>query len=116
MLCEGATVRAVIDWEIWSRSDPRLDVAFLRLWGDPTDHPRAVRAVPGVLHPDEMLAAYEAARGAPLAAMGWFDALIRFKQAAIYALIVKNDRHRGESHVDPDVPAQLLAGALERLG
>ena len=28
MLCDGAEVAALIDWEIWSLSDPRLDLAW----------------------------------------------------------------------------------------
>jgi aminoglycoside phosphotransferase (APT) family kinase protein len=91
MQCAGAEIRAVIDWEIWSVGDPRLDLAWLRLMSDPT-HPTAVAPDAPTLEPDELLAAY----GTPVADLGWFDALVRYKQAAASALLVKNAEHRGQ--------------------
>jgi aminoglycoside phosphotransferase (APT) family kinase protein len=95
MQCVGADIRAVIDWEIWSVGDPRLDLAWLRLMSDPA-HPTAVAPDAPTLEPGELLAAYEAASGAPVAELGWFDALVRYKQAAVSALLVKNAERRGQ--------------------
>ena len=91
MQCVGAEIRAVIDWEIWSVGDPRLDLAWLRLMSDPA-HPTAVAPDAPTLEPDELLAAY----GAPVADLGWFDAVVRYKQAAASALLVKNAERRGQ--------------------
>lgn len=91
MQCAGTEINAVIDWEIWSVGDPRLDLAWLRLMSDPT-HPTAVAPDAPTLEPDELLAAY----GAPVPDLGWFDALVRYKQAAASALLVKNAEHRGQ--------------------
>lgn len=95
MQCVDGQVHAVIDWEIWSIGDPRLDLAWLRLMSDPT-HPSAVAPDAPTLEPDELLAEYESAAGAPVADLNWFDALVRYKQAAASALLVKNAERRGQ--------------------
>ena len=41
MLSEGTEVRAIIDWEIWSRSDPRLDLSWLLFFTEEAGHPAA---------------------------------------------------------------------------
>ena len=66
MQCQGAAIRAVIDWEIWSIGDPRLDLAWMRLMSDPT-HPTAAAPDAPTLDPDRLLAAYEDAAGSPMA-------------------------------------------------
>ena len=114
MQCTGAEIRAVIDWEIWSVGDPRLDLAWLRLMADPA-HPTAVAPEAPTLEPGELLAAY----GSPAADLPWFDALVRYKQAAASALLVKNAERRGQ--VTDRVErmrggiAPLLAAALTHL-
>jgi aminoglycoside phosphotransferase (APT) family kinase protein len=95
MQCVGATINAVIDWEIWSVGDPRLDLAWMRLMSDPA-HPTAAAPTAPTLEPAELLAVYAEAAGRPVDAMGWFDALVRYKQAAASALLVKNAGKRGE--------------------
>lgn len=94
--CVGPEVRAAIDWEIWSVGDPRLDLAWLRLMADPA-HPMASAPDAPTLEPADLLAAYEAAAGTPVPELPWFDALIRYKQAAAAALLVKNAGRRGDS-------------------
>lgn len=95
MQCVGTRISAVIDWEIWSVGDPRLDLAWLRLMSDPT-HPTAAAPDAPTLEPDELLAVYEAAIGEPVTDMRWFDALVRYKQAAVSALLVKNAERRDQ--------------------
>ena len=41
MLCDGTEVAALIDWEIWSLSDPRLDLAWFLFFTDEAKHPMA---------------------------------------------------------------------------
>jgi aminoglycoside phosphotransferase (APT) family kinase protein len=118
MQCAGTDVRAVIDWEIWSIGDPRLDLAWLRLMSDPA-HPTAAAPEAPTLEPAELLAAYEEAAGAPVPDLAWFDALVRYKQAAASALLVKNAGRRGDTSPAVDRMregiARLLDAALDLL-
>lgn len=93
MQCFDAEIHAVIDWEMWSIGDPRLDLAWMRLMSDPA-HPNAAAADAPTLEPDELLATYEDADDR-VSDIGWFDALVRYKQAAASALLVKNAERRG---------------------
>jgi aminoglycoside phosphotransferase (APT) family kinase protein len=38
-LCEGDRVNAVIDWEIWSVGDPRVDLSWMTFFTDDAGHP-----------------------------------------------------------------------------
>ncbi|MWA00945.1 phosphotransferase [Actinomadura sp. LD22] len=96
-LCEGSRLRAVIDWEIWSIGDPRLDLAWFLLTADPDAHPSAQRRAPGMPGPDELRAVYADAGGPSTENLEWFEALALFKLAAASALIAKNARRRGET-------------------
>ncbi len=62
-LCEGENVNAIVDWEIWARSDPRVDVAWFLLSSDAGSHPSAIRQVAAMPSGDELLAEYEKAAG-----------------------------------------------------
>ncbi|WP_432842574.1 phosphotransferase family protein [Dactylosporangium sp. CA-092794] len=106
MLCRDAEVAAVIDWEIWSVGDPRVDLAWTRTFTHPDRLPTAARAVPGLPDADAVLAAY----GDPVADLAWFDALARFKQAAVTALIVKHNARRP----DPDPTLVAAEPAVAR--
>jgi aminoglycoside phosphotransferase (APT) family kinase protein len=101
MQCEGPAVSAVIDWEIWSIGDPRTDLAWFRLMAD-RRHPSATAADAPMLAPDELREVYEDASRSSIASMPWFDGLVRYKQAAASALLVKNAERRGESGAQVD--------------
>jgi aminoglycoside phosphotransferase (APT) family kinase protein len=92
LLCQGGDVHAIIDWEIWSLGDRRVDLAWFLLNSDPAK-PSAGRPDPGLPPPAALLAEYEAKAG-PVADLDWFAALVRFKQAAAMAMIVKHGRRR----------------------
>lgn len=68
---------------------------------------------------EEILQHYEQAAGRLLEAMPWFDAFIRYKEAAISALNVKNNRKRARP--DPSIerfaPTSkvLIADGIDRL-
>lgn len=96
MLCQGGQVTAVIDWEIWSRGDPRLDLAWFLLTLDAA-HPAAVRHAPGVPGPRELLGEYESALGAPAGPLAWFTAASLFKLTATTGLIAKHALRRGDA-------------------
>jgi aminoglycoside phosphotransferase (APT) family kinase protein len=89
-LCEGDRVNAVIDWEIWSVGDPRIDLAWMAYFADDAGHPAVApgwRA--GTLPRAELVAAYEDAAGAALPDLTWFHALTRYKEASITGLLIK---------------------------
>jgi aminoglycoside phosphotransferase (APT) family kinase protein len=94
MLCAGDGIAAVIDWELWSVADPRLDVAWFLAVTVTEGNPIALRSVPGLPSAPELLRAYETAAGTEVTDLDWFTALIRFKGAATMALNVKNNRKR----------------------
>jgi aminoglycoside phosphotransferase (APT) family kinase protein len=95
-LSAGTRVVSVIDWEIWGRSDPRVDVAWYLMMCNP-DPELGRRTSAGMPGNEELLDVYQRARGADVEDMSWFNALVRYKQAAIVALIMRNARRRGES-------------------
>ncbi|MFB7757351.1 phosphotransferase family protein [Streptomyces sp. NPDC056121] len=99
VLCVAQRAVAVVDWEIWSVGDPRIDLGWFLLFADHRNFPGIGRAVPGLPTEDELLAAY--LDGAPaLPAMDWFRALGRMKMAAIMGHNLR--RHREGKHHDPD--------------
>jgi aminoglycoside phosphotransferase (APT) family kinase protein len=95
-LCEGDRVAAIIDWEIWSLGDPRVDVTWLTFFTDEAEHPASPSAEPtGMPTRAEIVAAYEEFRGAPLTDLDWFDALTKYKESAATALLIKRSRKAG---------------------
>ena len=115
MLCDRETIRAVIDWEIWSLGDPRLDLAWF-LANTCGGQPTAVRSVPGLPGPDELISRYERELGSEVHDLEWFDALVRFKAGAAIALIVKHNRNRSSPQPRLEAmasyPAQFILQAL----
>jgi len=108
-LCDGDHLTAVIDWEIWSVGDPRVDLSWFCYFTDEARHPAASsNDKTGMPTRDEVLAAY----GRDLADMEWFDALTRYKEAAATALIFK--RTPGVQHKMVDAFPTLLEEALTR--
>lgn len=89
-LCTGDTVNAVIDWEIWSVGDPRIDLAWMTFFTDGAGHPAVVPGtVAGTPDAREVVRAYEDATGRLVPELGWFDALTRYKEAGITGLLLK---------------------------
>jgi aminoglycoside phosphotransferase (APT) family kinase protein len=109
LVCDDAGVRAILDWEIWSLSDPRIDVAWLLMTLSSDGLPSVVRSeAPGLLSVDEVVKVYEQAGGAPLSDLSWFAALSRFRAAAAMALNVKHNRRRPEPNPRIESYAQRL--------
>jgi aminoglycoside phosphotransferase (APT) family kinase protein len=121
MQCEGATIGALIDWEIWSVGDPRLDLAWFLSNSDPR-HPNSGGGHGGDAMPstERLQAEYERAAGRSVDELAWFGALVRYKQAAAGALITKNARKLAKEGIDTDhtgaLGPKLLDWALEILG
>jgi aminoglycoside phosphotransferase (APT) family kinase protein len=110
LLAVGARITAVVDWEIWSVGDPRVDVGWFLLNGDPATYRRPTRYA-GFMPPKaELAAAYCDSIGADVADLHWFEALAAFKSAATWSLIVKHNRRRS-----PDAGIEAMVPVLPRL-
>lgn len=99
VLCVEERATAVVDWEIWSVGDPRIDLGWFLLFTDHRNFPGVGRPVPGLPTETELLRVYLDGRPAP-PAMDWFRALGRMKMAAIMGHNLR--RHREGKHHDPD--------------
>ena len=114
MLCDGTTISGIIDWELWTVSDPRIDLTWLLFFTDEADHPSARHGISsGLPTSDELLAAYEAAVGEPTKDLPWFNALTYFKEASATALIAKLARRRNPSAPEV-ISASFCTGLIER--
>ena len=96
IISTGLEPGAVIDWEIWSIGDPRVELGWFLVFADGTNFPGVGREVPGLPIEDELVELY----GRPVHDLAWFNALGRFKLAAIMGHNLR--RHREGRHVDPD--------------
>jgi aminoglycoside phosphotransferase (APT) family kinase protein len=119
LLADGEHISAVIDWEIWSISDPRIDVGWFLINSDPATYQRDTGYSVAAPSAEELTAVYCEVFGANVTDLQWFQALACFKSAATWSLIVKHNRRRVSP--DPDVeamasaPLQLLGRAQELL-
>ena len=118
MLCKGDEVTALIDWEIWSLSDPRLDLAWFLFFTDEAKHPMASNPGPtGMPTAGALLDAYIAESGAEPANLEWFHCLIRYKEAAATALLMKRlVKAGGDAGATWDTIPALTVECIERLG
>ena len=98
-LCEDGEVRAIIDWEIWSVGDPRVDLGWFFLFCDEGNFPAASTPAPGMPNAAELRAVYEAEAGVTINDSAWFEAFAQFKMAAIMGHNLS--RHRDGRHHDP---------------
>jgi aminoglycoside phosphotransferase (APT) family kinase protein len=110
-LCEGNRINAVIDWEIWSVGDPRIDLAWLTFFTDDAGHPAvAPGTVAGTPAGREIVRAYEDALGRPVPELGWFEALTRYKEAGVTGLLLKRAMKLGRpvkesmARMQPELP------------
>ena len=107
-------VVSVIDWEIWARSDPRVDVAWYLMMCNP-DPLLNRRTADGMPSDAELVDVYQEASGVELKDLHWFSALVRYKQAAISSLIIRNARKSG-TETQVGKPTNLLRSAANLLG
>jgi aminoglycoside phosphotransferase (APT) family kinase protein len=112
LLAVDRRVTAVLDWEIWSVGDPRVDLGWFLLNTDPDAYRRPTPYVGTTPPGAELVAAYaaEIGRNAP-EELDWFVALAAFKSTATWALIVKHNRRRAQ----PDPTLEAMSDHLPRL-
>ncbi|MFT4124714.1 MAG: phosphotransferase family protein [Gordonia sp. (in: high G+C Gram-positive bacteria)] len=120
-LCVGDRITAIIDWEIWSVGDPRIDLSWLAYFTDEAGHPAAAGSQPcGTPAITEVVAGYEEAVGTAVRDLEWFHALTRYKEAAATGLLIKRARRKGTlsrsfQQMEPALPA-LVAEARTLVG
>lgn len=106
----GTEPAALIDWEIWSPGDPRVELGWFLVFADGANFPGVGRDVPGLPAAAELVERYADGAAAP-PGLTWFDALGRFKMAAIMGHNLR--RHREGRHHDPD--QERLPATIQRL-
>jgi aminoglycoside phosphotransferase (APT) family kinase protein len=99
ILFDGTGPQALVDWEIWGIGDPRVDLGYFAVFVDHRNFPQLGTEVSELPSEAELVEAYAAASGAAVADATWFQALGRFKMAAIMAHNLR--RHREGRHDDP---------------
>jgi aminoglycoside phosphotransferase (APT) family kinase protein len=119
LLATGEHIAAVIDWEIWSIGDPRVDLGWFVINADPDTYRRNTAYTGLTPAPPELLDVYASTLGCPVPDMDWFYALANFKSAATWSLIVKLNRRLVEPQPDIEAmasaPSTLLARAVHFL-
>lgn len=114
LMAVGASVNAVIDWEIWSIGDPRIDAGWFLINCDPDTYQR-VPSADGMAPPiAELAEIYQHELGHEVADLAWFCALACFKSAATWALIVKHNRRRRAPREELEAMASTLPRLLSR--
>lgn len=98
VLFDGPEPTGIIDWEIWSVTDPRVDLGWFLLSCEHEDFPGVGTEAPGMPPLGTLVGAYEEVAG-PVPDVPWFLAFARFKMAAIMAHNLR--RHREGRHHDP---------------
>jgi aminoglycoside phosphotransferase (APT) family kinase protein len=118
----GATLAAIIDWEIWSLGDPRHDLAWVMAFADPVQqrvrkrdpaNQAAANAMPSA---SELLAEYldEAGATAPPPDLDWFLALAYYKLGATMSVLAKRNRRAAQPDPGLELVAETTAPMLER--
>lgn len=114
LLTAGSRVNAVIDWEIWSIGDPRIDVGWFLINCDPDTY-RRVTAPDGMVPPiAELAELYGSELACGVTDLGWFTALACFKSAATWSLIVKHNRRRAAPRAELEAMTTVLPRLLDR--
>jgi aminoglycoside phosphotransferase (APT) family kinase protein len=119
LMAVGSQINAVIDWEIWSIGDPRIDAGWFLINADPDTYRRVPASADMAPPTTELAEIYQSELGGEVADLAWFRALACFKSAATWSLIVKHNRRRRSPRADledmvPVLP-RLLAGARSLL-
>jgi aminoglycoside phosphotransferase (APT) family kinase protein len=116
MQFDGDRLAAIIDWEIWSAGDPRIDLAWLMMFADPVQQRVSVRdavnqaAADAMPPPETLLREYltAAGAGAEPADMVWFHAFVCYKLGAAMSVLAKRNRRLPQ----PDPGLELAAATL----
>ncbi|OBH82114.1 phosphotransferase family protein [Mycobacterium sp. E2989] len=114
LVAAGSRINAVIDWEIWSIGDPRIDAGWFLINCDPSTYRRVAVAAATVPPVAELAGIYRDELGLDVTDLAWFRALACFKSAATWALIVKHNRRRASPRAELEAMAATLPRLLDR--
>jgi len=114
MISTETHIKALVDWEIWSVGDPRVDVGWFLTCANPETYGRSSRYAAAVPTLAELSDVYRDAGGREVTDIGWFEALAHFKSAAVWSLIVKHNRRRTTPAAEIEEMAGVLPHLLER--
>jgi aminoglycoside phosphotransferase (APT) family kinase protein len=114
LLATGEQITAVIDWEIWSIGDPRIDVGWFLVNADPGTYRRATPLVGSTPSPMELAEVYASEGDRAVPELSWFQGLACFKSAATWSLIVKHNRRRETPDAQLEEMAETLPSLLQR--
>ncbi len=114
LLSVGPDVTSIIDWEIWTVGDPRVDLGWFLANADPATYRRETAYTGQLPLPDELLHVYADALGRDVPDVTWFRALACFKSTATWSLIVKHNRRRDEPDPDVEAMAATLPDLLDQ--
>lgn len=106
MLAVGPVIRAIIDWEIWTIGDPRVDLGWYLVNANPDTYRRSTCYAGALPTLAELATIYGDAPD-----LDWFEALAYFKSAATWSLIVKHNRR----HSEPDPEVEAIRAVLPHL-
>lgn len=109
-------VTAVIDWEIWSIGDPRVDAGWFLINADPATYRRGTPYAGLLPSPGELAEIYARTLGRTVPELTWFQALACFKSAATWSLIVKHNRRLPDPPPDTEDMARAVPALLARAG
>jgi aminoglycoside phosphotransferase (APT) family kinase protein len=116
LLADQSRITAVIDWEIWSIGDPRVDAGWFLINCDPCTYRRPTRYAEAVPSLGDLAAVYRQAMGSEVPELDWFCALACFKSTATWSLIVKHNRRRETPDAELEAMAPVLPRLLARAG
>jgi aminoglycoside phosphotransferase (APT) family kinase protein len=116
LLAVDDCITAVIDWEIWSVGDPRVDAGWFLINCDPRTYRRSTRYVDATPPVSELAALYREELGTEVPELDWFCALACFKSTATWSLIVKHNRRRSTPDPELEAMALVLPHLLSRAG
>ena len=121
MLFSGPQLNGIIDWEIWSLGDPRIDLAWLIMHNAPAHRFVAHRsetdqlAGTGMPSAEDLLEQYSSAGGtAENVELDWFLGYSYYKVASTLSVIVKRNLENLEQQPHLAVAAQSLPDVVSR--
>ena len=114
LLAVGARINAVIDWEIWSIGDPRIDAGWFVINCDPDTYQRVPATTGMAPSIAELTQIYQRELGHEVRDLAWFTALACFKSVATWSLIVKHNRRRRSPRAELEAMAPTLPRLLAR--
>jgi aminoglycoside phosphotransferase (APT) family kinase protein len=119
MMFDGRRLSAVIDWEIWSVGDPRIDLAWLLMHTGPPHRFRVqddanIHSASGMPTSEALLRTYLSIRPTDLPDLDWFKAYSCYMVVATIAVFVKRNRRKAEPDPVISFAGESLPGVLLR--